>query len=244
VTDHLFGQFEHWKVTYARILARMRSGMPFALSRWNDGEWPPVLRCEPKWRDQVQKVRSVSCGKHLLPETMCLALRDVLLNRPRYLLGISPHTFRVMGDAVRGFVDEHRLRDLDWVNADVLHGASRDGMLGEFVQAVTSFQSCLVGPAHLSPVAQTLRVSEHVVIPERDCWAAVETILKEVTAAAQRTTLILVSAGPPAKWLIHQLAAQFGRTHFILDTGSLWDVFAGVKSRLYHANVDTKQLGG
>lgn len=235
---------ESWDTTYAAILTSLRNHDPVSFAKWGDGEWTAVLHVDPKWGAEFSvPSKYTGCEKrHALFADMCSELHGVLRSKPGYMLGVSPHMLTKAGAAIDEFVSRYGLGDLRWANANALHSASREGQLREFSTLISEQRPLLVGPAHISPMCDALRASGHVVTMSKDCWLGMAVVLASAREAAARTRCIIVSASIPAKWLIHKLHEEFGRTHSIIDAGSLWDVYVGIKSRGYHKYVDINQL--
>jgi len=51
--------------------------------------------------------------------------------------------------------------------------------------------------------------------------------------------VVSFSAGPTTKVLIHNL---HGRGHFLIDFGSLWDIYVGKRTRRYHKRITPKVI--
>jgi hypothetical protein len=236
---------ETWQQTYSRILSLLASGKPFRFNRFGDGEWQAMLAFDPEWAGRFPKTKMVSCGLHGTNANLAEALKETLLSRTPGFFGFQPLAARVMGDAILEWLTRNGVSESPWLNSDVFHYASVDGRLKEFVTCVRSRPSVLVGPAHIAPVKIILNTTSHVMVPDTDCWSSVDLIQRqtsEALRAAGHGAIALVSAGPTAKVLIHRLSKLHGDCSFI-DTGAVWDVYVGRKTRSYHQNVNTGQLG-
>ncbi len=244
VTEPLQNKLSHWRPTYDRMLKMLREGTPFTFSRWGDGEWIVVLSSEPRWGDRFAKP-NVSCGKHRVLPDLSRALHGILRSKPPYILGIQPFAFDLMGDAIESFVNEHHLNALDWVNSDTLHLASRLGAFNEFVSLIRERGTILIGPDYLKPLSEFFPIVEHVSVAETDCWLDVETIIERSKRAldrANKNVVICCSAGPVTKYILHRLYVMGASDRTLIDTGAVWDIYVGVKSRCYHEKVDVSQL--
>lgn len=207
---------------------------PFTFSRWGDGEWASVL-------GRVHG-RNVD-GHRFLPE-LGFELAHVLKSRPSYILGMQDHALHAYGKRILSWIAEHHLDDLDWVGADVFARASAGGKLGPLIGAVRRSRLLLVGPPRMATLKSFLHYDAFVPVPPRDCYLAVKEALNDTLAAVDHLgkppVLIAISAGMPAKLLIHRLHKALMRKHQIVDFGSLWDPWTGVRSRRYMRGLDLR----
>lgn len=199
-----------------------RERPPYTFARYGDGEWISLL--------QLKSHNKRNCDWHYYYPAMGLALRDVLKSRPAYRLGIQRMATELYPIEIGKFMLDHQLQKLDWTNAEVLHRASTKGQLGLFAQECKG--AVWIGPEHLAPVAEALDVKKFVVVPTINVWESYGEVQHRAMTAVKKNDLVLVSCGMPAKILIHALQKEHP-TATILDTGSVWDPFAGVKSRKY-----------
>jgi len=76
---------------------------------------------------------------------------------------------------------------------------------------------------------------EFVPVRSKDCWQDVDKIERRLRGKAD--SVISFSAGPAAKVLIWRLWPALGDTSWLIDFGSVWDVYCGKKTRRYHKRV-------
>lgn len=213
------------KVSYADLVAKVRGEQNFCLSRWGDGEWYSVLgRTQGRNKDG-----------HQFTDELGQELRLVLRKRPPYHLELVPWE-RAFGSQVHDWLFAEELDDLDWINPNILHRASMRGRLQEMISALQSRPKWLaVGPEHLAMAQGHLGFSELVVVPQ-NCFSHRGEIIEQVLKAAEdlpANSVISFSAGMTANLLVHDLFERFGNHFTIIDTGSVWDPYAGVLSRSY-----------
>jgi hypothetical protein len=235
---------ERWDKTYEKILGFLRSGTPFAFNRFGDGEWAVILAFDPEWTGRFSPSKRVSCGLQVADHALAAALVEALRARTRGFFGLQPLAARVMGDAISEWLIRHEISEPSWLESDALHRASDTKRLQEFVDVLRTKTTILVGPSHLATIKDLLRSVDHVVVPDTDCWSSVADIEAELEQSIRKAGsagVCLVSAGPTAKVLIHRMSMQFKSWSFV-DTGAVWDVYVGRKTRAYHAKVDTGQL--
>jgi hypothetical protein len=174
---------------------------------------------------------------------MGVELRQVLLNRPTYMLGMQNLALRLYQGRIEEWLIENRLHDLDWIDADVFHSASIRSRLFPLVEALREAPALLiVGPAHLRKLKRYLGFDELVEVPLPDCYLTMGQTLKDVRRKAKklpRGAVVGFSAAMPANLMIDALVRDPLLNHqTFIDFGSLWDPYAGVKSRSYMKDMD------
>jgi len=212
-------------VTLEWFCERIAAKEPTTFSRWGDGEWHAVLG----------RRQGHNCDGHPYHVSMGNKLRHVLLARPDHPLGLQGLALRTMPD-VSGWLANNDLKELDWVDADVFHHASGAGRLVHLVAALRQVPVVMVGPPHLGALRDVLGFADHVVVPPKNCYLALKTLVTDTLAVLGRMppgTVAAVSASMPAKLLIAALRPQVGGRHSLIDFGSVWDFYAGHPSRGY-----------
>jgi hypothetical protein len=132
---------------------------------------------------------------------------------------------RLIGPAL-AWLDKNKLGHLEWREGDVIHHASMAGRLQELVDLIRG-SVVLIGPSHLSSLPF---VDRHIVTPSVNAWDEYKSLLAQ--ASGLRDCVILVSAGPTGKMLVHDLH-ELQRGCTIIDTGSVLDPYCGKRSRKY-----------
>ncbi len=199
-------------------------GNPFSFSRWNDAQWRMVLG--------VTKGRTGD--GHWYSKDSGDDLRDVLLGRPEYMLGISGLSLRGnLGNQVRPWIEDAKLEDLRWFEADVFHHACRDNILAPMIRLLSERKVIVVGPPRMESLPFA---DEFVSIPKTDTYYEKQRIINQVADSILRTSepaVVSISAGWTANLLISELYPTFGNRHTFIDFGSVWDPYVGVFSRGY-----------
>jgi len=206
----------------AKVVARQ----PVTFSRWGDGEWYSVFG-----RDRGQ-----NCDGHRYFPQMGAELKNVLLAKPPYVLGLQGLARRVFDGRIESWIDQNYLNVLDWIDADVFHNASQARTFGPMLEALRSVPLVMVGPPHLSRLKKFLGYREFITVPPKNSYISRDHLLREVKAATESLpvgSVVSFSAGMPAKLLIHEMHAWAGQRLSLIDFGSVWDPYAGVKSRKY-----------
>jgi hypothetical protein len=211
------------------LVAWLRAGEPFSLSRWGDGEWSSVLG----------RTTGSNADGQAYEAALGASLRALLRARPPYQLALRTWQ-EIFDGSVEQWIENEDLAALDWTTPDVLHRASAHGQLEPFMQAIRDAPAFLaVGPSHLRDARGALGFSAFVRVPAANAYAALPELREAVIAAAGRLpqgAVVTVSAGMTGKLLVDDLYRHFGQRLTLLDVGSLWDPFAGVLSRRYMRN--------
>ena len=104
-----------------------------------------------------------------------------------------------------------------------------------------------IGPPFLQKISDRLPLVGFVKVRRRDCYQDFKGIYKAILK--QKTPAVFCfSAGPTTKVLISKLFPVLRERNFLIDFGSLWDVYCGVTSRRYHKKITPdktrKNFGG
>jgi len=205
---------------------QLRNGKPFSFVRYGNGEWDCIL-------ELYHRTRSGS-------QTFSPGLRKALiasLSTPRkgaYFPAMQSLSFlkRVkLLPKIEAWL-AYNSPGWTWHNGEVFHKASMHGRMFPLVEAMQKHRVVVVGPKWLLslPFASTF-----VPVSTRNCWKDVDKIERQLRDL--RNVVISFSAGPATKVLIHRLQPVIGKHSWLIDFGSLWDPYGGMKSRKYHGRV-------
>ena len=199
----------------------------FAFARWGDGEWQCILHPNEK---------KSNADKHHYFDTLSDALIDVLRAYPRYMVGILDLAKDTLGEEIEAFLRQHRIDDIEWVDAEVFHKSVYVGDWG-FYHDLLSTRHAYVGPGYLRKVFK----GSFVEVPTFDCWLDTYRILEEVRGIIREDEVDVIgfSGGMASKVWIDCLYKE-GVRQALIDYGSVFDPLAGVKSRKYHKSKDYK----
>jgi hypothetical protein len=204
----------------------LEGGHAFSFSRFGDGEWGAILG-----------IGTENCDGHEYFPGLAAKLRAALVNELPYFYGMQHSALRSMGWRIAAYVRRFCPSRKLWHNADVFHYASRAGELAPFIRALRKAPVVVIGPVHLRRLSDSVFEYRHFVeIPSKNCFHASPRISDEIREYARRTdlpTVYLFSASMAANGLIHDLHPELGTRNWLIDTGSLWDGYAGVYSRSY-----------
>jgi len=104
----------------------------------------------------------------------------------------------------------------------------------------------LVGPAHLCKLNSIFACEKFIEVPARDCFLSIDRTEKEtrnILQSAPEGSVLSLSCAMSANILIDRLFPIYGKRCFMIDFGSVWDPYVGVKSRSYHHRMAREYSG-
>lgn len=220
---------------------RLISGPRYSFSRFGNGEWGCIL----------QRASRTGSGSQALNITgLRRGLADSLMKRylipDEYFLGIQrPSYLKRVGLLSRIESWERTVCPwITWHDGNVFHHASWKGELYPLIAQLREMNLVIVGPPHLKVLKQRVFPNmEFVHVRPRDCFVTYKDLRRGVKSAinacpASKGPLVVsFSAGPTTKVLIHGLHDGMRDECFLIDFGSVWDVYVGKSSRRYHKRV-------
>ena len=115
----------------------------------------------------------------------------------------------------------------DYPDADILHKASIDGKLHYLLTALEGRNIILVGPDHL----KSMEFDRFIAVRTKNAWMEYPNTLEEVNRLVQPNDVVLLCCGMMAEVLIWDM---YSEDITMIDCGSVFDPYCGVKSRKYH----------
>ncbi|NOY54251.1 MAG: hypothetical protein GXP58_11670 [Deltaproteobacteria bacterium] len=210
-------------------LDKMKTGKVFSFSRYGDGEWNAIWGRDGKNSD----------GHTYFPE-LGERLRRSLLLPYNYFYSLGAQCMTHDGPAIAGYLKRNCI-NLIWHDCDVFHRACMQGKLYPLIQQLRTMDVLFVGPNHLRKVNRILFPYCHFIeVPSKNCFLKVNEVEEEILRYAEKQgkMVIAFSASMASNVMIYDLFPTIGHDHWLIDFGSLWDIFVGVKSRGYHTRLD------
>lgn len=214
------------------FLKKIEDNEPFSFIRFGDGEFGAIFNSRPGGRN---------CDGHEFFPDMGEALTKVLVDRPKYYLGMQRFAQEETHPVeIAKFLKDNDLENLNWINADLFHHASIKGYFEQFFDTLNKRDEgvILVAPGYLKDLGQFN--AAFVEVPEKNCWLDREIIMHQVRGLLQqasRNVVVLFVASMPSNYMIDVLYKEYGQIHTFLDMGSVFDPFVGKKTRGYHSKV-------
>lgn len=216
---------------------RLKEGEPYAFARYGNGEWDCIFQRNERTGTGSQDLR-------------ISALRQGLIDSIRAHQGDSSYLLAMQS---RGYLARCKLLSpaekwlhlnapvAQWVCGEVFTHASKGGTLYPLIAQLRKMNLIVVGPPYLKGLErEVFPKMKHVFVRPRDCFVTYKDLHAGIVRAiksCESPTVVSFSAGPTAKVLIHQLYERGGKGCFLIDFGSLWDIYVGKQTRRYHKYV-------
>jgi hypothetical protein len=207
-------------MTLNEIIKKIDKNEPFAFTRWGDGEWY-----------NVNKVKGKNCDGNTYYEDLGDELLKIVSEPQDYYLGVQT--------LIPYSVSQSKLYPQNWVDADVFHKASVDGVLDEFIDTLKSAHVVYIGNKSLKKLSF---INEFIETPFNDSWKIKDQILMDVKITFSKNPKVyLFSSGMSTNYYIHKLW-KLNCNNIYIDIGSLFDPYVGRITRSYHRNLKIKNI--
>lgn len=207
------------KLTLEDIIYKLENKIPFAFSRWGDGEWL-----------NVNESNGANCDGNIYYEDLGFELKKIALVPQDYYMGIMTHIYN---DEAHYYVKrESEKYPQQWHDSDILHKASIDDKLKDLITALHNSYIVYIGNESLKKLDFT---NEFIEIPYSNCWDIQDEIINKIklTFALNYHKVYLFSAGMATNVFIDKLWKS-NNTNTYLDVGSVFDPYVGRLTRNYH----------
>lgn len=219
-------------IPFHQYIRYLEEGKYFSYLRYGDGEWKGLL-----------KEGGRNGRAHMItPEFHRDMLECLFKNAYNFsvFFGLQRNTYRAEGrqEQIDAFLKKNDLLNIPWVSAETFHHASRDGILYPLVKQMQEKNTVIVGPEFLGGLREKIFPDAFfITVPAADCYDDRERIYNEISDLAeeqnmQENVIYSFCTGPAAEVFIPRLQEELPN-NFYLDTGALWDVFVGQRTRKY-----------
>jgi len=195
------------------ICGKLRDEVPFAFSRFGDGEWLAISQSQPD---------GVNCDGNKYYKDLGKRLEEIISKKRDYYIGHQN-------------VDAYTLKKdypQDWVNSDIFHELSEIQGLDYLFDLLKDVHVVYVGNKSLSSLPF---VDEFVEISYNNVWDNYNDVLDEIKTKMndEMHKTFLLSAGMACEAFVHDLW-NFNKYNTYMDVGSVFDPYVGRKTRSYH----------
>ena len=208
------------------FIDRLENRRFFSYSRFNDGE----LICAIKQvKGSIYIDQGRNCDHHLYFPKMGEELLKTL-NRSncedyfiQYLgVWIDDQMFKQHNDLLmnKGYVNG------TYQYSDFLQMALRynSDLFKQIVNTINKYKIMIVGPKYLRDI-KFLNVTNFIEVPSVNCYLKKDEVLQEIKEHLTTDYVVLFSASMATNVLIDELHDQYKDTNFLIDAGSVWDIF-------------------
>lgn len=232
----LVDKFRQEQVFFLEIdyfLNRIKNKDFFSYSRFNDGE----LICSIKNFTEITSTRN--CDRHKYFPELGVGLVNSLNNSDnekyfiQYLAGfINQEKFK---DYTEILINKNNLNG-NYVFNDFLQQSLRNypEKFKDLVNTLNQNELMIVGPKYLENI-KFLNVIDFVEVPTENCFLKKDEIIKEIDTLLKPGQIVLFSSSMATNVFIDILYKKYGNTNFLIDAGSVWDIF------FYRSNPEIKQ---
>jgi hypothetical protein len=198
---------------YETLLYNIKNNISFAFSRWGDGEWL-----------NVNKFNGKNCDGNIYYSDLGDELKKIVSVKQYYHMGVQTY--------IQYSVNESMKYTQDWTDADVLHRASINGTLYDFISLLNTVHVVYVGNESLKKLEF---IDEFIEIPYNNCWLSRNEIIDRIKNTFVENThkVYLFSAGMVSNVFVDRLW-KLNNTNTYIDVGSVFDPYVGRTTRSYH----------
>lgn len=208
---------------------RITNGEVFSFVRYGDGEWSAAI---------LHNRARTGTGSHSLtiPEMVRDLQRSLrgIYQADNYFVATRPNAV-AQHPLIERWLGGNTPKGTQWNECRIFCRASMKSALNPFITALRNLEIPLifVGPAWLRGLKKIFPKARFIEVPTLDCYFAKDVINLQVRKMPH-PAFVSFSAGPTAKILIYELFPILGNRSFLVDLGSLWDVYVGRYTRGYH----------
>lgn len=196
----------------------LNNKIPFAFSRWGDGEWMTVSKSNPN---------DFNCDGNYYYLDLADKLISIVSEKQDYYMGHQ------------NVVGAYTLKDKypqNWVNSDLFHELSESGGLNDVFEMFSKEHVVYIGNKSLSKLSF---IDEFIEIPYNNVWLKYDEVLLEIKSKIvdSQYKVFLFSAGMASNAFIHDLW-KYNNKNVYMDASSAFDPYVGRKSRSYHHRLE------
>jgi len=198
--------------TQTDIKQLLSNKIPFAFSRWGDGEFL-----------NVNKAQGSNCDGNIYYSDLGDELKQILQSKQDYYLGVQT--------LVGYSMNESKKYPQVWSDSDVFHRASMKGKLDLTFDMLSKEHIVYIGNESLSSLPF---IDEFIEIPYNNIWLQRDELIQKIESTFNDSYKVYCfSAGMATNVFIHQVW-QKNKTNAYIDVGSVFDPYVGRKTRSYH----------
>jgi hypothetical protein len=210
---------------YTSLLSK---NIPFSFVRYGDGEWSAIFERS-----------GANCDGHSYTKELGAGLSRALKEQYPYFYAMQNRALKEDGAEIIDFCEKNNLKQ-PFHYADIFAVANVRGELYPFIKCLREKSLVIIGPGYLNELSSIFTLTHFFEVPQKNCFSAADRICGNIAAWGKNKTGIVYSfsASMAANVMIHDLFKDLGKNNWLLDLGSLWDIYAKKKSRGWFKKLD------
>lgn len=207
---------------YTYYVDKLKNNIPFSFSKYGDGEWNAM----------IGKTGYNGDDNEFFPQ-MGEQLRSAVIRPLEYTYAIKYSAIRNDGKKIASFLKKNN-SNLIWQNADVFTCASQEEQCYPLIRELKQKQLVIIGPEHLYTLKNIcFKHMDFIEIPDRNCYLKLNTIINKILTYNKNKSGIIysLSASMTANIIIHKLFPLVGKENWLINFGSLWNVYIDKETR-------------
>jgi hypothetical protein len=207
----------------------------FSYSRFNDGE----LICSVKQFNDLQIKSNKNCDNHEYFPKMGQELLNTLnkSNCENYFIQFMSSSLldKNFNQLIEKLIDNDLLKGT-YQYSDFLQQTLRTNPKNFklFIKTINEKKIIIIGPRYLKNI-DFIKYDFFIEVPTINCYKNQDQIICEIEKNLDEDFILLFSSSMATNTIIDKLHNEYGNKNFLLDVGSLWDIF------FYKTNPEIKQ---
>jgi hypothetical protein len=222
--------------TLEEYIVLIDAGTPFSFSRYWDGEISCILGRQ-----------NINCdGCKYLPELREGLIKSIT-NQRDYFHAVNWPTHnkntRTMQTQFYTFL-QALAPTMPIYDFMVFQFALEQGRLAPLIHALRKRNTVLVSGFHLAPIDHYIPYKKFIEIYRVDAIKQKEKIKEDIRQANAciQNPFFIVCAGMASNVIIDELFPEIGKQCSMVDMGSVWDIFVGIKSRIWLRKISDETM--
>tara|TARA_R100001163_G_scaffold65221_2_gene61665 strand:+ start:250 stop:951 length:702 start_codon:yes stop_codon:yes gene_type:complete len=206
----------------SEMCEKLQNNIPFAFSRWGDGEWIMVSKT-------YDDKKNANIDGNIYYDDLADKLKQIVSQKQDYYMG---HMKMPIADPYGNSL-EHMKHEYpqDWKNSDLLHGLSIRNQIPYMLELFQSIHVVYIGNESLKTLPF---IDEFIEIPYKNVWDNYDKILSDIKNCIKDDIhkTFLFSAGMATNVFVDDLW-KYNKNNTYMDVGSVFDPYVGRRSRGY-----------
>jgi len=205
-------------VKYNEFVRKLNNEIPFAFSRWGDGEWL-----------NVNGVNGKNCDGNVYYPDLGQKLKSIVSTKQNYYLGCQT------GNDIS--VKSSKIYYQEWFDADILHKASINGNLNHLFDVLENVHVVYIGNKSHRNLPF---INEFIEIPYNNIWNDRDWLIDSIKETFTQSHKVYCFSAGMATNVFIDILWKVDDSNTYIDVGSVFDPYVGRQTRGYHKNLKVK----